>query len=254
MRMTHVMTAAAMTLRESARNRLVLVLGLLLPLVFFAIVFATTRTRMIPVEIGESSASQPMQTDERRVTLIFIGLAAAGLLAAFFAANLVQRRIDTDRRLVLCGYRSIELLAARVVILIAIVIAASVYIASLLFVVTAEAAAPGVILGIVLSAFVYGCYGLVAGTALRHDLATIFAIVVLTNIDLGWLQNPVVYHGAQNRWVIRALPGYFPAQTAFLAELTNESLGMTAVRALAWGIALLLGASLLYMHRMRIHR
>jgi hypothetical protein len=254
MRMKHVMTAAAMTLRESARNRLVLVLGLLLPLVFFAIVFATTRTRSIPVEIGESSASQPMQTDERRVTLIFIGLAAAGLLAAFFAANLVQRRIDTDRRLVLCGYRAVELLAARVAILLVIVAVASVYVALLLFAVTAEPARAGVVLGIVLGAFVYGCYGLVAGTALRHDLATIFAIVVLTNIDLGWLQNPVVYHGAQNRWVIRALPGYFPAQTAFLAELTNESLGMTVVRALTWGIALLLGAALLYIHRMRLRR
>ena len=254
MRLRYVVTAAAMTARESVRNRLVLALGLLLPLVFFAVVFATTRSRPMPVEFGESGSSAPMHADERHQTLIFIGIAAAGLLAAFFAANLVQRRMDVDRRLVACGYRAIELLVARLTILLIIVLAASSYVWVLLLTVRGEPARAGVVLGIALGAFVYGCYGLVAGTALRHDLETVFAIVVLTNIDLGWLQNPMYYLGAQNRWIIRALPGYFPAQTAFLSQFTAGAIGSTALRAFAYGIALLAAASILYIHRMRVRR
>src|SRR5712692_2611821 len=128
MRLRSIATSAAMTARESLRNRLVIALGLLLPVIFFAIVFATTRSRPVPVELGAAASSQPLQIDERRQTLIFIAVAAAGLLAAFFAANLVQRRVDANRRLVLCGYRPGELLLARFAILLAIVATSSIYI------------------------------------------------------------------------------------------------------------------------------
>lgn len=254
MRLSHVLTSAVMTTRESMRNRLVIVLGLLLPIVFFAIVFATTRSRPVPVELGAATSADPLNIDERRQTLIFIGIAAAGLLASFFAANLVQRRVDASRRLVLCGYRPAELMLARLAILLAIVAVSAIYISLLLLAATRERLPAGVVAGIALGAFVYGCYGLLAGTAFRHDLTTIFAILVLMNIDIGWLQNPIYYHGAQNRWIIRALPGYFPSQTAFLAAFTNDSVGSVALRALAYGLVLFIFATVLYIRRMRVHR
>lgn len=39
----------------------------------------------------------------------------------------------------------------------------------------------------------YSCYGLMVGAISLHELEGIFLIVLLANIDVGWLQNPSYY-------------------------------------------------------------
>lgn len=253
MRLTFVATSLAMTLRDLSRKRLMLALGLLLPAVFFWVVFATTREGTVAVRFAASSADIT-EVAARPQALLFISIAAAGVLSAFVAASLVQRQAGVTRRLVLCGYRPSELLAARLLALVGVVAATGLYIWLLLAMIVRPAFPPAVSLGIGLGALVYGCYGLLVGAVLRRDLEMIFAILVLLNIDAGWLQNPIYYAGARSTWLIESLPAHFPSQVAYLAAFTQDDIAGCAVRALAYGAGLLVLALAAFTLRMRVAR
>jgi hypothetical protein len=109
-------------------------------------------------------------------------------------------------------------------------------------------------LGIAIGAFVYGCYGLLAGAIFRHELEAIFAILVVVNVDAGWLQNPIYYQNARSKWLIEALPAHFPSQIAYLSAFTSERIGPLVARGLAYGAVLLLVALAMYAKRMRVVR
>jgi hypothetical protein len=137
-------------------------------------------------------------------------------------------------------------------VLIAIVAVTSLYLWGLLALVARPAFPPGVALGVALGALVYGCYGFLVGTLFHRDLETIFAILVLINIDAGWLQNPIYFQSAHSRWLIEALPAHFPAQVAHLAAFTGDPVARLVVGSCLYATALLAAAVTLYRHRVEV--
>jgi hypothetical protein len=47
-------------------------------------------------------------------------------------------------------------------------------------------------------------------------------VVLLANIDAGWLQNPVFYSTSQETEVIRWLPAFFPCQFIFSSVFSEK--------------------------------
>lgn len=254
MRLTYIATCARMTGRELRRRSLVLGLALLVPVVFFAVVAATTGNGVIPLQLAAASNDATILAGERRQSLLFISIASAGIISAFFASSLIQQQVNSNRRLVLCGYRASELITARLVVLLGIVMATGVYTSLLLTLIESPRFPAGVSLGIVLAAFVHGCYGLLVGVIFRRELESIFATIVLINIDAGWLQNPAYYANAHSKWLIEALPAHYPAQASYIAAFTSEGIGRLAAFSLAYGAALLATAVVIYAVRMRVAR
>lgn len=252
MRLSYLATSSEMSLRELLRNRLILVLAALLPLLSYAVALASTPDRSIAVRLARAPTSDLITVNERSQTLLFLGIASVGLIAAFFGANLVQRRIDVSRRLVLCGYQATELMVAKLGVLLLIILVSAIYTMGLLLLLLKLERWWGVFGGFALAAFVYGTYGLCVGSIFRRDLETIFAILLLINIDTGWLQNPIYYLDARSPWLIESLPGHLPAQTAFLAALTSHSVLRTAGLATLYGLMFLVIALLVYGFRMRV--
>jgi hypothetical protein len=259
MRAGYIATATAMTVRELARKRLVLGLALCVPVVFYAVAFATESNQLARVVLA-AAAENARLVEELDLSLLFVSIAATGLVSAFFASNLIQRQREANRRLVLCGFRASELIAARLVVLLGI-IGATTLLSGLglellrrLDLFSDPRSAAGVLLGITASAFVYGCYGLLVGTLFRQELESIFAILVLINIDAGWLQNPIYYQHAASKWLIGALPAHFPSQIVYLSAFTSERIAPLAACSLAYGTVLLLVALALYAARMRVMR
>jgi hypothetical protein len=111
-----------------------------------------------------------------------------------------------------------------------------------------------VLLGIAVGAFVHGCYGLLVGTLFRDELESAFAIIVLVNVDAGWLQNPIHFQGARSKWLIEALPAHFPSQVAYLSAFTSEGIGTLVAYGLAYGTVFLAAALALYAKRMQVMR
>jgi hypothetical protein len=160
--------------------------------------------------------------DERDLSLVFLGTAAVCFLACFLAFNLVHKRRDADARLLLAGLHAHELLLAKLVVLGAIVLVLSAYETAMIRPYVASKNVLRLAAGFLLGGTVYGCLGLLVGTAAKHDLEGIFVIVLLTNVDVGWLQNPIYYATSTRRGLIEALPGHYPAQLAITGAFSSE--------------------------------
>jgi hypothetical protein len=259
MRPAYMLTAAAMTVRELARKRLVLVLAVCMPAALFATAYAVEGNQLAPVTLAASPERMRL-VEELDLSLLFISIASSGLISAFFASSLIQRQLGANRRLVLCGFRASELIAARLAVLLGIITLTGLYTAfglelfTRLGLFTRPRFPAGVFLGMTVGAFVYGCYGLLVGTLFRHELESIFAILVLINVDAGWLQNPIYYKNAGSKWLIEALPAHYPSQIAYLSALTSAPIGRLLAYGLAYGAVFLLVALVLYSRRMRVTR
>jgi hypothetical protein len=259
-----ILTAALLLLRDLSRRRIALLLLFLVPALFDGVVLATTASREVEVTLGalvepgaqirtpESAVADPFDTslddngsrklDERRLSLVFLGAAAVCFLACFLAFNLVHKRREVDARLVLAGYRAYEVLLAKVAVLLVLVALLACYETAILrpWVVPRQTAL--VVAGLFVGGLTYGCLGLLVGTVAKHELEGVFAIVLFTNVDVGWLQNPIYFSHTQSPALIRDLPGYGAAQLAVVGAFTGDEPRGVLLRAGLWAAGTLAAA------------
>ncbi|HET6981528.1 MAG TPA: hypothetical protein VFI53_05265, partial [Myxococcaceae bacterium] len=191
--------------------------------------------------------------DRRAVALTFLAVAAVGFVSAFFAFYLVHRRLETDRRLALVGLPPVEIGTAKLLVLTGLVTVLSVYQLLLLGMMLPVSHFPGLLAGLVAVGLVYGAVGLLLGALSRHDIEGLLVIVLLANIDVGWLQNPAYYADSQRRWIIESLPGFFPTQLALLSVFEPRGLIGAAGASALWVAAAFLVALLVVLLRTRRH-
>lgn len=252
MRLSYVATGALMTVRELMRNRLVLIMLFLIPSIFYTLVALTTTDQEIAFKLASVSEDTFVSVSQESESLIFIGVAAVGFLTSFIAMNLIRRDVEVNRRLVVCGYRSSELILSKLVVLLMVIIVVASFVSASLLIFFRPERFALTTAGIVLAGWVYGAYGLLIGALFRRELEAILFIVLLANIDAGWLQNPIYYADAQNTEIIRALPAYFPSQVSLVAAFSDHSVTSPIWLSLAYGLGLLVLA--LIVHRWRMPR
>jgi len=254
MRLSYMSVGMAMTARELLRSRLVLMLIVIIPSLFYTIVALTATERLIAFRLAAIAGQPLIEVSERSESLVFIGTAVAGLLASYLALGLIQKQSEVNRRLVLCGYRPSELIVSKLAVLLGVIVMVGIYVAGLLPVFFHPKRFWLVVLGFVFAGFVYGSYGLLVGALFHRELEGVLFIVLLANIDAGWLQNPVYYAGAQNQFIIRALPAYYPSQLGMIGAFTDHAVTRPALACLGYGTVLLLVALAAYFLRMRVRR
>ena len=227
---------------------------LVIPSLFFWVVDFTTSTRITPFKLATVSEKTYIEVPARDESLIFIGVAAVGFLASFLGLNLVQKNAEVHRRMVLTGYRSWEIFIALFTVLLFTVGLLAIYVGTALQLFFTPHSLAGTLLGIFSAGMVYGSYGILSGVLIRGELEGMLLIVLLANIDAGWLQNPLFYDGAQHQEFIRYLPAWFPSQATLTAAFTShsfvKSLGLSAL----YGLGLLLVGLLLYIFKMRLFK
>jgi hypothetical protein len=267
-----VVTAARLLFKDLMRRRITLLLLFVVPALFDAVVLATTTSRDVEVTVGTlvedgadirtpESAPDPFDTaldddgsrtlDERRLSLVFLGTAAVSFLACFLAFNLVHKRRETDARLVLAGYRPSEVLLAKVLVLVCLVALLAAYETAILRPWVVPRQTTLVLAGFFLGGLTYGCLGMLVGSVVLHELEGVFVIVLLTNVDPGWLQNPVYYAHSANPAIIRVMPGYGPAQLSLVGAFSHDEPHGALSRAGAWAAAALVAALLAFGLRIR---
>lgn len=248
------LVSVSMTLRMLVRRRIVLILLMVIPAVFLSTVAFTTSERILPFRIASLDGETFVNVSEQEISLIFFAVACAGFLVSFLALNLIQRNSEVNRRLVICGYHPLELLISSLLALFILILLIAVYVGLI-----TRAFAPiehlGMLtLGLVLTGFVYGCYGLVVGSLIKGELEGILLIVLLVNLDAGWLQNPLFYAEAENQVIIRYLPAFFPSQSAIIAAFTDYSTAGAGLYSLLYGLGFLVLAMLIFFTKMRLKR
>jgi hypothetical protein len=248
-----VRVSAYLVARDLARNRVAVAMLLVIPLVFYALVAATTGDRDIAFELA-AAGRRLLTENERHLSLLFIGMVSISGLSAFLAFVLVLRPRGADRRLVFEGYRPLELLAAKLCVLVGVAVLVALYVTALLPVFFRPARAGGVFLGFLATSLVYSTVGMVIGALVRRELEGILLILLFVNVDAGWLQSPVFYADAHNRALIRILPAHHPGQMVMLSAFTTVALTPEALRALSYAAVGLVAAAGLYWLRVRVRR
>ena len=243
-----------MTLRMLLRRRIVLLLLGVIPAIFLGIVALTTSERPLPFRLASLDEEPVVAIPEEGIHFVFFAVASVGFLLSFLALNLIQKNRHVTRRLILCGYSPTELLTSKLAALLVFILLVSTYVGLLTNFLYEIDHLGWFIFSLVCIGFVYGCYGLLVGSLIRGELEGILLIVLLVNIDVGWLQNPLFYEGAQNQEIIRYLPAYFPSQAALIAAFTDYGISGAIGKAYLYGAGFLLGSLLIYYKTMKTHR
>ena len=251
--MTRLGTSARMVARELLRNRTAVSLLFVVPTVLYVLIQVTTGARAVPFLLS-GRGTGPLLGSERTLSLLFMGATAMCGLMAFLSFSLTWRPIQADRRLVFAGYRPWELLTAKALVLTGAAAAVALYVTGLLLLFYQPNRLGGVFLGFVLGGLLYGLLGLLIGTVCRRELDGILTILLLVNVDPGWLQNPVFYADAQNQALIRWLPSHHACQITLMSAFTQRPLAAELLLGSAWLAVLGLAAATAYRLRLGLVR
>jgi ABC-2 type transport system permease protein len=245
--------SAALVVRDLVRNRLATALLIVIPTVLYVLIWVTMGDATVTFQLS-ALGDRALTAGERNLSLLFMGMTSISGLTAFLAFVLVLRPVAADQRLVFEGFRAGELLLAKILVMLAAAMAVALYVSLLLPLFFRPERPVGVLGAFVLTALVYGALGMVIGAVVRQELEGILVILLLVNLDAGWLQNPVFYGSAQHQEVIRALPGHYPGQVAMLSAFTEGGVGQEAGIALLYAGGALVIAAGLYWLRVRVSR
>jgi len=246
-----IITGLSMILRMLVRQKIVIILLLIIPAFFFSIVEFTTSNRLLPFQLASLDDDVFINISEKGISFIFFAVASTGFLVSFLALNLIQKNNEVNRRLVICGYHPIELLISILLALLLVILLIALYVGLLTHIFYPIEHPGRFIPGLALIGFVYGSYGLVVGSLIKGELEGILMIVLLVNIDVGWLQNPLFYAEAQNQLIIKFLPAYFPSQTAIITAVTDYSATTAAMSGILYGLVFLISSMLFFFFKMR---
>jgi len=239
--------------KDILRRRLILLLLFIVPAIFNLIILLTTAEKLDPIVLGILSNNEAQMIGRQALSFVFLGVAAVCFLTSFFAFYLVHRRTEADRRLMLCGYPPIEIILAKMLVLIVIVFSIVIYEGLIILPFFEPLHFERVLAGLFLGGLIYSCYGLFIGAVSTHELEGIFLIVLLANIDVGWLQDPIYYAQSTNQQIIELFPGFFPIQLASVGAFTDEMPLITIWGSLLYAGIFLTAAVLAFWLRIRRH-
>jgi len=225
------LTAARYWLRDLRRRPLLLILLVITP-VFF-ITRAIAATEPIPRAVGLPGGGTAPSTmrDIHGATMAAITVAFLGGIVGVF---IMQAAKQADRRLVLAGFRGIETVASRLVVLVGATALAT----AVSLLVTAKDFTPqswlGFAAGTAAIAVTYAGIGALAGALLGRVGAT-YLLLFLSMIDLGVVQNPMFGSGRPPGWAV-VLPGYPGMRVVIAAAFAHHNTIPTVelAGALAW--------------------
>lgn len=243
-----------MILRMLIRRRIALILLAFIPAIFLSIVKFTTSERLLPFRLASLSEEVFLEISEKGISYIFFAVASTGFLVSFLALNLIQKNSEVNRRLVICGYHPIELLISNLLCLFLMIFGIALYVGLLTNAFYSINHLTMFIFGLILTGLVYGCYGMTVGILIKGELEGILFIVLLVNIDAGWLQNPLFYSEAQNQVIIRYLPAYFPSQTSIIAAFTDYSATNATWNSLLYSSTFLILSMIIFFNQMRLKK
>jgi len=243
--------STALITRMIIRRRIVPVLMFVIPSVFFFVVHLTTSDRIVPFELASLTPQQFIEVSERFCSFVFFSVASVGFLSSYIGLILIQDSIDVNKRLVICGYHPSELLMSNLIVLLLIIVVVSSYISLVILLFFTPEQFMLFFFALVLSGLVYGFYGLLVGSVVKGELEGILLIVLLANIDAGWLQNPLFYSEALNQNLIKFLPAYYPSQMAIVSAFESFSITKVLIGSVCYAAAFAVTANVIYYFKMR---
>ena len=211
-------TATGFELIEHARNRMaILMVGVFIPVWITLIRLMMPDT---PLPFRYRGTDEQLHVNGQHLTFVSGGLNAVTLIVGFLMFSVTYRSGPFDRRLVAAGYPRPHLLAAKVTALFASSVVVATYTTAVVWAYWRPEQLWLFALGMFTAAITYGGIGIVLGVLLRGELEGMFAIIMISLIDVG-LESPVVNAGSDND-LVRFLPMYGSMQAGVGAGFTQS--------------------------------
>ncbi len=160
--------------------------------------------------------------DQREISLVFMSAAVGGFLMAYYAVLLFQQDFEYYRYCISMRLSPRIFVASRFSFFFTLAAAMAVFLTLILRGMMDFHNIPGAIAGFILLSLIYGAYGGLVGILTKDFMIAILFVVLLANIDAGWLQNPVFYSFSQETDFIHWLPAFFPCQFIFSSVFSGK--------------------------------
>lgn len=232
--MNRLAVATRMGFREQVRRPLLLVLLVVVP--FFFITKAISATEQLPRMIGLPAGAQVL-TNMRDIHGAVMAAITVAFLAGLVGVFVMMSVHQGDRRLVVAGFRPVEVLIPRLLVLsaaTALVFAVSLAVTALSFQPNGWLAFG---IGNLLAGLIYAMLGSLAG-AVFGSLGATYLMLFGAMLDLGIVQNPMFGTGTPAAWGA-LLPGYGPGRVIVDAAFADgfHAWGELAL-SIGWAVAL----------------
>jgi len=212
---------------ELWRNRFGLLLLVVIPVIFLAVVEWTSGSQTIPIDLFFRDETRRIPLSQRNVNLVFIGSAVLGFLTAYYAIILFHKNFEYYKYCIGMGLPPASFLAARSLFFLGIIAILGLLISIIVGSMVEIEQIYGLYAGFLLMGIIYGTIGGIMGLLSSDFMVAILGVVLLANLDAGWLQNPVFYSTAQETELIKWLPAFFPTQSVFASAFTTDWNGWT---------------------------
>ncbi|WP_267640699.1 hypothetical protein [Haloarchaeobius amylolyticus] len=214
-------TTLAMGLREYARTPVLLALFAFLPVYFVAVFASVAPADAVPVHLpGGGTATLPM--DETMAVLMapVVGALVVGISGLFLMRSAQQ----TDRRLVIAGAGTAEVVLSRFGLLAVVAVVEAAVTTAVLLAFTAPDHLLGVWAAILLGGLTYGMVGVLAGIVLDR-LPGVYLMLFAPTLDAFLFQNPLT---AEAHDLAPYMPGHYASDlvvaSAFGSGLPGDAL------------------------------
>jgi len=253
MRLRLIIISLLMHFKMLLRRKIVLILLAGIPCLFIFMVHLTSSSKEVLFQLGVASEKTFIRTPEINMALVFVTMATIGFLSSFLSLSLVQQNKNVNRRLIVSGYHSSELILSVTVVIILMIFLLVVYIGLIVLLFFQPMHTVNMMLGLFLTGLIYGGYGMMIASLVKGELEGTLLVILLANIDAGWLQNPLFFAEARNKLIIQALPAYSPSQVAIASAFTNVSIQPSLINCVLYTIAFTSLAIVISYYKMRIN-
>jgi hypothetical protein len=252
-RAKHVPTASrfgaglAAAVRDYRRNRVLWALLFIVPATFIALAAAQTPLTPMPVALLEGTRHVTIIHSLRQIHAAEMASIASALLAGITGLFVITGSVDGDRRLVLAGYRPVDVLAAR----LGVIAGATIMVTATSLAVSAIFLSPASWVEYagadLLIAFTYAMFGVLLGPLVGR-LGGLYVLLLMAIVDVGYGQS-VMFQPQPPTW-----GAFLPARGAGRLLLDGafttqyEQYGHLLL-ALAWLAALSIAALFMFRHQ-----
>jgi len=203
---------------------------------FFFITKAIAATQRLPRVIGLPAGAQVL-TNMRDIHGAVMAAITVSFLAGLVGVFVMRSVRQADRRLVVAGFRPVEVLVPRLLVLSA----ATAFVLAVSLAVTALSFEPNgwlaFIIGNLLAGLIYAMLGALAGAVL-DPLGATYLMLFGAMLDLGIVQNPMFGTGAPPAWGA-LLPGYGPSRVIVDAAFADGFHAWSDLAlSIGWAVAL----------------
>lgn len=240
-----------LTALELLRNKLGLLLLFVIPTCFLAVVEWTSGEGLLPIKLYSLNGICDLLLNQREISLVFMSAAVGGFLMSYYAILLFQQDFEYYRYCISLRLSPRTFVAARFSFFMTLVVVMGVFITIIMRGMMDYKNIPAALMGFILLGLIYGAYGGLVGMLSRDFMVAILFVVLLANIDAGWLQNPVFYSTSQETEFIRWLPAFFPCQFIFSSVFSGKINVWALLMSMAYASVLFAALLLAVMARVK---